>query len=145
VSSGWRAGLLALSTAFILTCNKDDTTAPADSPPFPTSPAAAVWVELAEGHFGIMMLTIRGPGLDRVETPFGGWIVRATFPSSNEARVLVVPRNSGEQPRLMFKVILANPTPLTQYSVRVDQVATSDHAMQSDVTGYQLKLIPILP
>jgi len=114
----------------------------------------ALWVEFTAPAFlpggatwdGAIMVTIRGPGISKVDAPFPAYLVYSTIDSTaGRARVIVATQAFAWGKRPLFKVLLKSATPLASYSIALDQViAASTHTARPDLKEYRIALTPIL-
>ena len=86
---------------------------------------------------GAIAITLRGPGFSSIQSASSAYLVYSRPGASGEVRVIVV-GNIRAGPLLQLR--FARPRPIDQYAAAVDQVASPDDTLRSNLAGYTLAI-----
>jgi hypothetical protein len=87
---------------------------------------------------GAVLITVRGPGLSTAAAANSAYAVFSRLVSPNELNVIVV--GASLAPGELFTVPIGAINRLSAYSVRIEQVASQDDSLRSDLSQYQASL-----
>lgn len=102
-------------------------------------PGTAV-VSMTSGNAadGAVFITVRGPGLSAPAAATSAYTVFSRLVGSDELNVIVL--GTSVAPGELFTVAVGAANRLSAYSVRVEQVATQDDSLRSDLSQYRASL-----
>ena len=104
----------------------------------PVAGTAIVSLNSPNEDDGALLITLRGPGVSAAQSASSDYLVYWRLAGEGEIRVLVL----GElEPGPLFRVQLEATNRLSEYSATIEQVATRQDMLRTDMSGYGLMVL----
>jgi len=114
-------------------CGDATSSAPPDQPG-----TAVVAMTSSFAADGAVLVTVRGPGLSVATAADPAYAVFSRLVGRNELNVIVV--GGSVAPGALFTVAVGAANRPSAYSVQIEQVATQDDSLRSDLSQYRASL-----